>query len=416
MKQVIDPKDIHTAIDTWSGFVYQGKVALYHVLTLLIENPDNESFLQLDSLEDFAIVNEDITPISLHQVKAVNSKYYSSFKKAFIKLEKRKNEYPCDRAYFHLAIENEKSANDINKKHPNLELYMYRDNNYYCSLNDINEKLEALIRSYLVQKEFGHFVGNTAIIRSKLEKKLFDHVILVHSSNHNKVSISKGAYYQIIKISDFRTILEEDPSMGLNEDYYSFLTKELLNRYYNEFCFELEEGAIVKDSDKEKLDGYIKQINVLSDKGLITFIKSILPHRKVKYESITDFKDHNIQKNEFKLAYLKSLHHLVVSKTGIVDGLIWNDSDNKQYRATAINEGESSLEEICKDIYNNVINTDLGTLYQTDFLITSDLEGSIETTINKQFSVEGKEDRNNVNKWSNIHLIKREVAKAKING
>ena len=34
MIQLINPNDIHSAADTWNGFIYQGKVALYHVLKL----------------------------------------------------------------------------------------------------------------------------------------------------------------------------------------------------------------------------------------------------------------------------------------------------------------------------------------------------------------------------------------------
>lgn len=58
----------HSAISTWSGFVYQGKVALYHCLKLI--NADDSGFeLQLDSTDDFAIYKGDKL-ISAYQVKA----------------------------------------------------------------------------------------------------------------------------------------------------------------------------------------------------------------------------------------------------------------------------------------------------------------------------------------------------------
>ncbi len=67
-----EEKSPHTAITSWSGFVYQGKVALYHSLKLILEDIQGCSNykLQLDSLEDFAILDEDDNPISLHQVNA----------------------------------------------------------------------------------------------------------------------------------------------------------------------------------------------------------------------------------------------------------------------------------------------------------------------------------------------------------
>ena len=89
---LINPNDIHSAADTWSGFIYQGKIALYHVLTLMLNEANVDDLeLQLDSLEDFAIVRNDgtnISPVSLHQVKAMKSHLYSSYQEAFNNLEK----------------------------------------------------------------------------------------------------------------------------------------------------------------------------------------------------------------------------------------------------------------------------------------------------------------------------------------
>ena len=48
----------HSAISTWSGFVYQGKVALYHCLKL-INQGDSDFQLQLDSTDDFAIYKDN---------------------------------------------------------------------------------------------------------------------------------------------------------------------------------------------------------------------------------------------------------------------------------------------------------------------------------------------------------------------
>lgn len=58
MSNLIDPNDIHSAADIWNGFIYQGKVALYHVLKLINNDKDNVDglHLQLDSLENFAII------------------------------------------------------------------------------------------------------------------------------------------------------------------------------------------------------------------------------------------------------------------------------------------------------------------------------------------------------------------------
>ncbi|HFQ6221182.1 TPA: dsDNA nuclease domain-containing protein, partial [Pseudomonas aeruginosa] len=65
MSELTEPD---SAISSWSGFVYQGKVALYHCLKLITEG-EREFELQLDSTDDFAIY-KDGKLFSAHQVKA----------------------------------------------------------------------------------------------------------------------------------------------------------------------------------------------------------------------------------------------------------------------------------------------------------------------------------------------------------
>src|SRR3989339_1311712 len=72
-----------TAVSTWSGYVYQGKIALYHCLKL-INQGDAEFELQLDSSDDFAIYkNAALT--SAHQVKAKIGKYRNGYAEALEK-------------------------------------------------------------------------------------------------------------------------------------------------------------------------------------------------------------------------------------------------------------------------------------------------------------------------------------------
>jgi len=75
VSQEDDEKYPASAISSWSGFVYQGKIALYHSLKL-IHDGDLDFELQLDSSDDFAIYkNEKLH--TAHQVKAKISKYRS---------------------------------------------------------------------------------------------------------------------------------------------------------------------------------------------------------------------------------------------------------------------------------------------------------------------------------------------------
>lgn len=75
------------ASPSWSGFNYQGKVALYYALRLINAEPVDADLsvysLMLESTEDFEIrCNGD--PISFHQVKAYNSSTYSNYSDALL--------------------------------------------------------------------------------------------------------------------------------------------------------------------------------------------------------------------------------------------------------------------------------------------------------------------------------------------
>lgn len=78
----------HDASATWSGFNYQGKVALYHTLTLINEKlNENENFdfsdheLILENHEDFDIKGPNGYE-SFHQVKAINQTAFSTYEDA----------------------------------------------------------------------------------------------------------------------------------------------------------------------------------------------------------------------------------------------------------------------------------------------------------------------------------------------
>jgi hypothetical protein len=73
------------ASPSWSGFNYQGKVALYYALRLINAAPVDSDLsnysLMLESTEDFEI-RRDGDPVSFHQVKAYNSSTYSDYSDA----------------------------------------------------------------------------------------------------------------------------------------------------------------------------------------------------------------------------------------------------------------------------------------------------------------------------------------------
>ncbi|WP_417873605.1 ABC-three component system protein [Xanthomarina gelatinilytica] len=414
MKQLIDPNDIHTAAATWSGFIYQGKIALYHTLYLINNDPNSLDYsVQLDSLEDFAIVkiniNGDILPVSLHQVKAMKSNLYSSYNDAFDKLEKRLLDFPCNGAYFHLSTQNEKTVAQIKALHPTIDLYMYGINPY-CKLEEIDKKCEEQIEIFLDNNALNHQNTNNNVLalRKSLEAIINGQIISIHACNHmnNGLTIREGAYHLVIPFSSFKEVLIKDPETLLNEEYFLFMTKDILNINYTSFCTELDLQTKVSDVDKSKLDKYLQQINSFDSNEMLKFLISVMPHREVDLSSIMGFKEKNISGEEFKDAFLTILFELVEAKGPIGQNLLWNDEVGSKFTATAISSGLSTAYAVCKRIYQNINNTDIDVPYETDALITSDIDvDNIIKKINIQHEVEAAESLNNVTKWSKISLV-----------
>lgn len=422
MPRFIDPNTIHSAIDTWSGFIYQGKVSLYHVLHLICN--DNLSYtneLQLDSLEDFAILDEKNKLLSLHQVKAVNNTTYTRFKEDFEKLEARRASHPCDNAYFHLAKQNEKDNAALQAIHPNIELYEYSNGNSFCELNQIEPLIEDLISSYLVDNHLDHLSTpyNLKLYRNKLEALIFTQVIDIHSINHKRhgLTISEGAYYFTIPFQEFINILTTDPGQALDQNYFLNTAKMLINNWFMEFGSELEDNGVeINDITKEKMLKYLDSINSLDNGQLIQLLQSITPQRMVAFDTLEQFND-GLQKTEFFDGFVRGLYELISCQYGIRK-LVWKSVDQKQNAITGINNPSNQLTIIANRILKNIKNNDVEIPYEIDRLITSDLEtNSLNKLWNNQHTTPEQElnIKNNITKWGVIGLIKLENIKNEIN-
>lgn len=133
-----------TAISTWSGFVYQGKVALYHCLKL-INQGDAHFELQLDSSDDFAIYKNGAL-VSAHQVKAKISEYRSEYAEALAKC----SAIEFDRTkgisrYFHVSVQLNDTDDYTGVNGEIVKFYDY-GKNQYCGLGEIEGLTKEIIR------------------------------------------------------------------------------------------------------------------------------------------------------------------------------------------------------------------------------------------------------------------------------
>jgi hypothetical protein len=116
----VESIDTHSAIPTWSGFEYQGQIAIYWVLQLLnqwnIREIDIENYtLEIEHLEDFEIKYQD-KPLTIHQVKSYQNKYsISSYKEAILELMGKAAKYSSiDSIHLHsCCVINEPEKEDL---------------------------------------------------------------------------------------------------------------------------------------------------------------------------------------------------------------------------------------------------------------------------------------------------------------
>lgn len=417
----------HSAAANWSGFIYQGRIALYHVLTLLIEKTEaelNDLFVQIDSIEDFAIIKYDehgkIIPITMHQVKAIRSNLYSTYEDDFKQIEeKRAKTGVADvKAYFHLSTQNEKTKVEIEVLHPSLEVYCYDNDQEFCSLAEIDNRIKDKISLVLqAHKIDGHGnAGNLQLLYDVLEKTISDRVAYIHSQNQVfGVPIRNAAHENPIRLVEFFNLISQDIAKIIQDErYFEGKIRVNLNRYYQEYCFDADEAELT-DIIKTKMDKYLYLFNSFNSASLKSFIQSIRPHKKIAYTNLQEYTDGSLQQDEIKDAFFIILKEIKESNNR--QGIGWSCKNLKQYFPTAITLSNS--EENRKRASNRILETALSTMvdvpFNSDYLITAECNvDNIQLHANKIIEVDANES-DRITNWRNIGLIDLETAKTKLN-
>ncbi|RJL50662.1 ABC-three component system protein [Pectobacterium carotovorum] len=182
-----------TAVSTWSGYVYQGKIALYHCLKL-INQGDMDFELQLDSSDDFAIYkNGSLT--SAHQVKAKIGEYRSGYAEA---LEKSST-IEFDRTkgisrYFHVSVKLDDTDDYTGVNGELVQFYSYGSNKY-CGLGEIEGLTKELIKQVCTRKSITYSQDLLNYNYCLLSEKISSRAVEIHRLVQNdRVKANKAAY------------------------------------------------------------------------------------------------------------------------------------------------------------------------------------------------------------------------------
>ncbi|MEL4390332.1 ABC-three component system protein [Shewanella xiamenensis] len=178
-----------SAIASWSGFIYQGKIALYHCIHLLISGNSKADHLKVETLDDFVIYDLGGKALSLHQVKARGNRKRSEYDDA-LKQASEISTSSIDKntkRWFHVAckLDDFSSYTPTNTTQSQVEFYHYRDDNQYLSLDNVNERLEQSVSDYLEKVKLNYspllIQYKLGLLYTLLDRK----VISAHAKIHN---------------------------------------------------------------------------------------------------------------------------------------------------------------------------------------------------------------------------------------
>lgn len=339
------------ASPSWSGFNYQGKVALYYALTLINAEPVGADFsnrsLMLEDTEDFEILC-DGNSISIHQVKAYNSSAYSKYSDALLEITLELFKQPAVLGKIHswkeinskpnlqdlgasikddlnVILEQYRSSNPKNgstilekavfeggnkpkqaailkaafPEHTDVQLfdilnliytgqsnaiarldsYLYEDNNRFCNLDTINEKIETEISTALTARN----ITNTP----EQQKKTFffflgmmdKYIIQRHKDKQEEEKISI-AFDEIIEA------LEADHE-DIGKEYLANEFKEQFAQLIDEYISDPEDYSEPEGNALCNLKEASKFLLGLSPKELWAYYRSFCPHIYLEQENNT---------------------------------------------------------------------------------------------------------------------------------
>lgn len=193
MSEINKELDNRSAIPSWSGFIYQGKVGLYHSLHLINSFPKEGTSLQhsvkFETLDDFVVYDSQNRAFSLHQVKATKSSKRSSYVTALKQASEVDHNSQCTPQtlrYFHVSQEIDNAENfptGAEKAKNKVEFYQYSNNRKYVPVDEIDSLVESKIRLYLQSNELLDADDTVSLKRERLEALVSSRVNLAHRRN-----------------------------------------------------------------------------------------------------------------------------------------------------------------------------------------------------------------------------------------
>jgi hypothetical protein len=375
-------EEAYDATASWSGYIYQGKVALYHALKIINEQEKTDQPMDISGLEleieweeDFSVkYNNDY--ISYHQVKAYKAPPPSAFKDA-IKgvLSKLSSNVTAD-AFLHIwediqysddkrSVANFSELVDrygVDKQGQSYSPQVVNRFAVYtyngiprCGLSSISDLMKDEIIKFYASGHCGEIPRTSSQyegVRVALYGLLDKFVIYRHT--HRKDSSTKS-----IRFAEIEGLFHVNFEIS-SDEYISLLTKEYLIQKIFEFCDNTRKCHSIKCDSSCNLMPYICFIESMSPEAVFLFIKERSPHipdsSLLRHSGVRD-------------ALLDMLHKLPFNDFS----RHFLDRFKKNYLPTTIDERQDCASQIAKDIICNGNLDSLPVLYEADYLIALEI-------------------------------------------
>jgi hypothetical protein len=396
----------HSAISTWSGFVYQGKVALYHCLKLINEG-DSEFQLQLDSTDDFAVY-KDGKLISAHQVKAKIGDYRSNYKEALEKSAAIQLDRVAGiKRYFHISQPINDHSDYLASNLERVEFYPYGTSRH-CELDKIEELTKQIIKEIYVRQTM---IFDDSLIEANyclLSDKISSQALAIHARIQNEGDAQRKAAYEhrVAAASIFADITDANPYE--RKEYFAIELKARLHTHLEERLAESLPG--MSDAAYERARRIYDLIRISEGGDFKTLCQLMKPSEKfsrIQNSDIRRYSDlvHTINAEPI----LKRLPHYL-------------DSNNKFYAPTALYLPEPTDKKYCTSeiIAEIKDNDDLGRLLfefnnliaakaDESFTIDTKYTNCFETSVDDQDRIDS-----NITKSLCISILTKDDAEARL--
>ncbi|HYF81729.1 MAG TPA: ABC-three component system protein [Clostridia bacterium] len=392
------------ATPSWSGYQYQGKVALYVILKIIngrypLVNSCDICKIVLEDIEDFVIKNryDDNIVYSIHQVKAHKSKLPSHYHNAISKVVNNISIHNPQKGFLHIINSVQFDKHDKDKIKMMLKLNEIDFERYYKLFSVFEYNTDSSIKDHcfideieaMIIKEIDQYADKRGITCDSdvVYLYLLD-FIDKHICKRHKCIIEELDSVEAITTCDICNTITRVKENNFKKDNIYWISH--LKQYFHLKCIEHINNYIdlINSNDpdimleRKKLEEEIESLEYfidsiqhnLSDAEFVYLCRTLTPHVIIN-NSILDERSFKelINCNGLKDVFLYLVQKFLGRKY-IYEGQAIFKVHGKHYLITTIDRSVDSevekvvKQEIAMNILNNSINLDK--LYEIDSIIT----------------------------------------------